>query len=207
MTPATRSLAVFLAAGLALGVWAAPALGAKQEVGPRVKVEGSRLPTPDADTFGTADDPAVGRTPPTLVGEGFNGKSVTVGPSDGPRIVVFLAHWCPHCQDEVPLIVKLAKQGSIEGVEVDTIATGTSEVHPNYPPSKWLKREGWPFKPILADDARSRALEAFGGNSFPYFVFVAADGTVAARYSGEIAAADVKEVVARLVAGRSLFGE
>jgi cytochrome c biogenesis protein CcmG, thiol:disulfide interchange protein DsbE len=205
MSRTTRPLAVLLAAGLALGLLAGPVLAAKQEVGSRVKVQGARLPAPRPDTFATSDDPAIGRTPPTLVGKGFNAKKVKIEPSTEPRIVVFLAHWCPHCQAEVPVIVELAEEGRLDGLQVDTIATSTSEERPNYPPSKWLKRERWPFKPVLADDARSRALVAFGGTSFPYFVFVAADGTVAGRWSGELGASGITEIAERLVAGRSLF--
>ena len=42
------------------------------------------------------------------------------------------------------------------------------------------------MQPTLIDDADSTALNALGINSFPGFVFVAADGTVAERLTGEI---------------------
>lgn len=200
----TRSTALAVVTTLVLALGAGPAY-AKQQVGPRVKVEGSSLPPRDEDTFATADDPAIGTTPPTLTGEGFSGQTVTVGPSTEPRIVIFLAHSCPHCQAEVPLLVEVAAAGHLDGIQVDTISTYASEDLPNYPPSKWLKREGWPFKPVLADDKRLRALEAFGGDSFPYMVFVASDGTVAGRWSGELPEDDVIEVARRLLAGESLF--
>lgn len=207
MKPRSRLLTVALAACLAVVMVAAPAAAAKQELSPRIKVQGAKLPAAD-ETLGTTDDPAIGRTPPTLVGEGFNGKRVTIEHNAGtPRILIFLSHSCPHCQAEVPLLVKLAKNGKLDGVEVGTITTNTSENLPNYPPSKWLKREHWPFKPVLADDARLRAFEAFGGNAFPYFVFVAADGTVAARVSAELSAKTIAEVTQRLVAGETLFVE
>jgi thiol-disulfide isomerase/thioredoxin len=199
-----RIVVVGLAALSVLGATAAP-VAAKQQIGPRVKIDGAKLPEPDADTFATADDPAVGKTPPTLTGEGYSGQTVTVGPSTSPRMVIFLAHSCPHCQAEVPVIVELAEEGRLEGVEVDTITTNTNEDFDNYPPSKWLKREGWPFKPVLADDERLRSLIAFGGASFPYFVFVGADGTVAGRWAGELPGDELAEVARRLVAGESLF--
>lgn len=207
MSVRTRRTAVVLAVTLAIAVGATPAAAAKQQIGPRVEVDGSPLPAPDEDTFGTADDPAIGKTLPTLTGEGFSSQDVTVGPSTQPRIVVFLAHWCPHCQAEVPVIVELAADGRLEGVQVDTIVTSTSEDLPNYPPSKWLKREDWPFKPVLVDDARSRGLIAFGGTNFPYFVFVASDGAVVGRWSGELPAPDVEEIARRLASGESLFSD
>jgi thiol-disulfide isomerase/thioredoxin len=205
MTPVNRRIAVVLTAALAVALMAGPAHAAKQQIGPRVKVEGTRLPAPDPETFGTADDSAIGATPPTLAGEGFNERPVTIAPSDAPRIVIFLAHWCPHCQAEVPVIVKLAQQGALDGIEIDTISTNASEDYPNYPPSKWLKREKWPFKPVLVDDARARALEAFGGTSFPYLVFVASDGSVTGRWSGELEASSLEEIANRLLAGEPLF--
>jgi len=198
-----RLLTAALAA-LFLVALATPAAAAKQELSPRIRVQGSELPAED-ETVGTADDPAVGRTPPTLVGEGFNGKPVTVGQNDLPRLVIFLAHWCPHCQAEVPLLVKLAKKGALDGIEVDTVTTNTNKNYPNFPPSKWLKREHWPFKPVLADDDKLRAFTAFGGTDFPYFVFVAPDGTVAVRTSGELSPKTITEVVRRLVAGEPMF--
>ncbi len=197
-------LRAVLAAGLVMTAMAAPAGAAKQELSPRVEVDGAKLPPAD-DTIQTADDPAIGQTAPTLVGEGFNGKPLTVEQGDLPRLVIFLAHWCPHCQREVPVLVKLAKQGVLDGIEVQTVATSSGEQYPNYPPSKWLKREKWPFKPVLADDAKGRALDAFGGTGFPYFVFVGSDGNVVVRTSGELSDTAVTELVRRVVAGDPIF--
>jgi thiol-disulfide isomerase/thioredoxin len=64
-------------------------------------------------------------------------------------VVVFVAHWCPHCQAEVPRIVALAKAGKVS-VPIVGVATGTDASAPNYPPSAWLQREGWPY-PVLVD--------------------------------------------------------
>jgi thiol-disulfide isomerase/thioredoxin len=202
-----RPGALLLAVLLVISAGAVPAAAAKQEFSSRVKVRGAELPAPDDHTYATADDPVIGKTPPTLIAKGFNGKKVEVTDNGIPRIVIFLSHSCPHCQAEVPEIVKLAKRGTFDGIQVDTITTNTSEDLPNYPPSKWLKREHWPFKPVLLDDPELRALVAFGGNSFPYFVFVNADGTVAGRTSGELPPDLIADIAARLVAGQSIFGE
>ena len=53
---------------------------------------------------------------------------------------MFLAHWCPHCQAEMPRLVALAKAGKLDGVDVTGVATGTNPGYPNYPPSAWLKK-------------------------------------------------------------------
>ena len=70
-------------------------------------VEGSALPPlPDS-----GDDPAVGLTAPVLTGESFDGSAVTTASEGGPVMVVVLAHWCPHCNDEIPRLIGLEEDG------------------------------------------------------------------------------------------------
>ena len=197
-------LSMVVALGLA-ALLAAPATAkdAKLELSPKVKVQGTKLPT--SDKVGSSSDPAIGMTAPTLVGKGFDAKLVTIGGPGTPRIVVFLSHSCPHCQAEVPVIVKLAAKGVFDGVDVETVTTNTSKRLPNYPPSKWLKREKWPFKTVLADDARLRAFFGYGGQAFPYFVLLDAEGVVVARAEGELSEALIKDAAARLAAGEPIF--
>jgi thiol-disulfide isomerase/thioredoxin len=167
-----------------------------------VKVTGTPLPDYDATK---ATDPGVGETIPTLTGKSvFDGTPVTIGPGDGqPQAVVFVAHWCPHCQAEVPRIVSLAKDGVFDGVKVSAVATGTNEAADNYPPSAWLKREDWPF-PVMADTPDGTAGQAYGLTGYPYFVLVNADGTVAARGTGEIPPDQIKADIAALKAGKPI---
>lgn len=190
-----------------LGLAAAPAGAAEldDERSPKVTVTGARLKA-SADE-GTADDPAIGKTAPELRALSLSGKKVTVGNDGQPRIILFLSHSCPHCQAEVPLIVELQEQGKLEGVEIDTVTTNTTTELPNWPPSEWLRDEDWPFRPVLADDAKLRAFQAFGGQAFPYFVLVDADGKVAARASGELDPETIVAAVERLKAGESIFAE
>ena len=169
-----------------------------------VTVDGKPLPTYLDAYNGTTDDPAIGKTIPTLHGTSvLTGKPITIAPDGKPRAVVFVAHWCPHCQAEVPRLVALAKQGVFDGVQVSAVATGTNSAYPNYPPSAWLTNVGWPF-PVMADSKTDAAAQAFGLNAYPFFVLVNADGTVARRATGEIATADIKANVKALVAGTPL---
>ncbi|HEX5040704.1 MAG TPA: TlpA disulfide reductase family protein [Candidatus Limnocylindria bacterium] len=145
-------------------------------------IEGSSLRQLPA----SGGDPAVGQTIPTLSGLGLDGQPMSIGPDDGAQVIVVLAHWCPHCQNEVPLLTTyLADNPLPEGVRMVTLSTGIDPARPNYPPSAWLEREGWPA-PVLTDDADNRGLAALGFQGFPGFIFVNADGTVASRSSGEI---------------------
>jgi cytochrome c biogenesis protein CcmG/thiol:disulfide interchange protein DsbE len=134
-----------------------------------------------------ADDPAIGLVAPEVIGEGFTGNAVTTK-TDAPHMIVFLAHWCPHCQAEVPLLVQWERDGLVPaGLEVTAIATATNPTNPNFPPSEWLTREEFPaLWPVMVDDGANTAGNAFGATGYPFFVLLDAEGKVVFRGSGEI---------------------
>lgn len=164
-----------------------------------VQVEGTALPTPPPDAIGLippASDPAVGQVAPTLHGVSFDGSPVTIGGTGRPTIVLFVAHWCPHCQAEIPRLKQWRADGSLPAaVDWATVSTSVSANSANYPPSAWLARAGW-TAPVLADSADFAAAQAYGLQSFPYFVVVKADGTVAARAIGELSVDQVRTLLA-----------
>jgi thiol-disulfide isomerase/thioredoxin len=146
-----------------------------------VEVTGTALPTYESDT----SDPAVGTVAPTLTGSAFDGSAIVVKPGR-PTLVIFLAHWCPHCRREVPVLTQWQKSGGVpDGVDVIGVATATDTSAPNYPPSKWLADEHFPF-PVMADSDAFAAANAFGLSGYPYFVLLDSTGKVVQRASGEI---------------------
>jgi thiol-disulfide isomerase/thioredoxin len=155
-------------------------------VGP-VAVVGEPLPAFPIE----GDDPAVGMAAPVLVGETFDGESIRIDATiDGPTWVVFLAHWCPHCNDEIPVINQLRDEGRIpEGVNVVGVSTAFNPGRPNWPPDEWLDDKDWTFTAIPdgIDIERETyiAADAFGIGGFPFSMLVDGDGTVTARWSGE----------------------
>ena len=172
------ALAAVIAIVLALGSSSGPP---EPAVDPLV-VTGEPLPGLPAQ----GPDPAVGMTLPTLAGIGQDGEPMEIGPAGGVQMVVALAHWCPHCQRELPMLVDIIDAGDVpEGVSVVGLSTGISELRPNYPPSAWFEREGWQ-QPTLIDDADSDGLRALGLTAYPGFVFVDAQGRVTQRMTGEI---------------------
>ena len=133
-------------------------------------------------------DAAAGQLVPSISGTGLDGEPVQIGPDAGAQAIVVLAHWCLHCQAEVPVLTEwLASNQPPAGVRVVALSTAIDAARPNYPPSAWLEREGW-TQPTLVDDAGSTGLAALGVSTFPAFVFVNPDGTVASRLTGEIGA-------------------
>ena len=134
-------------------------------------------------------DPAVGLTVPTLKGETFDGSLMTIGPSGQGTIVMVVAHWCPHCQKEVPLIQQwLDTNGAPTDVRLVALATANSSSKPNYPAGAWLRSVKWTV-PTMVDDKASDGASALGVSGFPYFIVFDAQGKVVERTSGEISMA------------------
>lgn len=146
----------------------------------------------------TTGDPAIGMAAPTVSGENFDGEAVTISSDGTPKAIAFLAHWCPHCQAEVPRVQEwLDGGGGVAGVEIISVATAEQELGVNHPASAWLEGEGW-TAPVINDDADGSTHLAFGGGGFPYWVFVAADGTVAARTAGELDIATLESLMLQI---------
>ncbi len=108
---------------------------------------------------------------------------------------MFVAHWCPHCQREVPQVVKWLAAGVADGVDMRAVATSTDAKLPNYPPSSWLAAEGFDVV-TLVDSTTSDAASAYGLDAFPYFVALDANGNVTKRMSGELTEAQFTDLVA-----------
>lgn len=167
-----------------------------QEAAP-VEITGQPLP----ELSDPADDPAVGMKAPEVRGEDFSGRQVNVLHDGIPKMLVFMAHWCSHCQAEVPVIQDwLNAGGAPHGVELITVSTLASKDQPNYPPSAWLDREGWTMR-TMVDSTDSAVQDAFGLPGTPYFVFMDGDGVVTARVSGEVPIADLEALLAPLKEG------
>ena len=169
---------------------------ARDDVGPQtfpVTVTGGALPPPPA----SGADPAVGTKVPVLTGQSlFDGSPLTIKPSGRETLVVFVAHWCPHCRREVPLLVRWMASGQKPAsIDVVAVSTAVSKDLPNYPPSTWLKDAKWPT-PVMADDNDQHAATAYGLPGYPYLVLVGADGTVKARASGELTVDQLNALVA-----------
>jgi thiol-disulfide isomerase/thioredoxin len=149
-----------------------------------------------------AQDPATGKAMPTAAGSGLDSQPLTVGPSGNPGLVLYLAHWCPHCQREVPTIVSWMEAGKAPAnFDLQAVTTGIDEKKPNYPPSSWLKKERWTIPTLI--DPRGEASEAAGLSGFPFYVWYDAQGNVVARASGELDTATIEQFNAMAMAGGS----
>ncbi len=176
---------------LAPGETTRPTYGDDVQENRPVEVAGNPLPGLDSVAD---DDVAIGTAMPVIDGATFDGNAMTIGgATDGPTLYVFLAHWCPHCNDEIPELIELNnRDGLPEGMNVVGISTAVDNTAPNYPPSQWIVDKDWPAEwPVMADSADSTSFVVSGGSGFPYLVITDADGNVLARDSGTKSAEDL----------------
>jgi thiol-disulfide isomerase/thioredoxin len=165
-------------------------------------VTGEPLPAfPNPAPTSPVSDPAFGASIPAVTGADFAGNPVEIAADGTAKGIVFLAHWCSHCQAEVPRVTEwLAETGGVPGTEIVAVATAMDRTQNNYPPSSWLAREEWPA-PTLTDDASGSVHQAFGGGGFPYWVFVDSQGRVVARTAGELDVATLQTLLTAAAAG------
>lgn len=162
-----------------------------------VTFDGTALPQPPQSG---ADTAVIGMTPPTVHGFHFDGTPIDITPGGRAKMVVFLAHWCPHCNNEIPVLQSWAAAGGVAAnLDIIGVSTAVSAQRDNYPPSKWIIAKNWTW-PVMADSAAADAERAYGVAGFPTFVIVGADGKVKARSSGELPLADLDALVKQALA-------
>jgi len=145
-----------------------------------VTVSGTALST---FTSGQTDT-AVGLTVPRIEGVDFEGRPQVISANGKGKLIVALAHWCPYCQQELPVLGQWYASADLpDNIEVFVLSVFPSPERGNFPPGPWLAGEGW-SGPVLADDASGSLAAALGIASVPYNLLVAPDGTVAARITG-----------------------
>lgn len=158
-----------------------------------VNVEGDALDPLGKD----ATDPAKGKVGPNVSGYTHSGFPVSIKPAtDGqPTLLVFLAHWCPHCNAEMPRLVKWYESGQVpDDLRVVGVTTSSREDQANWPPSEWMQSFKWPFE-VLADSQTNQAGVSYGVDGYPFMVLLDKDGKVAARHSGEMEESEIPNFI------------
>jgi cytochrome c biogenesis protein CcmG/thiol:disulfide interchange protein DsbE len=192
-------LIIGIAGGIVVLALVAAVVFATEELGAEYGdpvIEGNALPVMPQSS--PVDVTATGLAAPEVVGQNFAGDEVRIVNDGRAKAIVFLAHWCPHCQVEVPKVQAwIDSGGGEEGVDLYAVATAMDSTRGNFPPSEWLNTEGW-TAPVVRDDNENSVLDAFGRGGFPFWTFVNADGTVALRASGEMPIEQLQQIMAGL---------
>jgi thiol-disulfide isomerase/thioredoxin len=162
------------------------------------RFEGALLPP-----YITGADPDVGlgASAPTVSGTDFDDRPTGIVHDGTPKAIVFMAHWCPHCQNEVPAVQAwLEETGGVDGVEIITVITAYAPSRGNWSPRDWLESEGW-TPDVIRDDATGSIHTAYGAGGFPYWVFLDGEGTVALRWAGAIEVVNLEMIFEAMAAG------
>jgi thiol-disulfide isomerase/thioredoxin len=184
--------------GLALVVVLAIAIAGEESVDASIGygdpvVTGDPLPIFDPTA---AADPVVGLTAPSAVGADWDDNEVKIEADGRAKIVVFLAHWCPHCQAEVPVVQTWLDEGNLpDDVDMYSVVTSTDRLRPNWPPQDWLEEEGWTVPAIMDNEIGTIAVN-YGMSGTPFYVVLDGDNNVIRRASGEIGTAGLNVLVA-----------
>lgn len=157
-----------------------------------VEVTGTPLPLLNPE----AGDPTVGLLAPTAAGTDWNDNQTTIEADGRSKIIVFLAHWCPHCQAEVPVVQSWLDSGNLpDDVDMYSVTTSTDRLRPNWPPQDWLEEEGWTV-PVIMDDQIGTVAASYGMSGTPFYVVLDGENNVVVRASGEIGIAGLNALVA-----------
>ena len=147
-----------------------------------INVDGESLPQYAGEND---DNIALGLSAPTFSAPDQNSEIFILEKDGNSKALLFLAHWCPHCQREVPVVQSFIDSNGVPpGIDVIAVATSIDRGRDNYPPQEWLEREGW--SEIQIYDLDREIGEAYGLNAFPYWVFLDKDLNVIARRTGNL---------------------
>jgi thiol-disulfide isomerase/thioredoxin len=131
------------------------------------------------------DNVSVGLAAPIFSGPNENSEIISLEKNGNAKALLFLAHWCGFCQDEVPSVQEwIDTIGLPDGVDIIAVATSIDRSRGNYPPQEWLERERWSETQIY--DLDKEIGDAYGLTSFPYWVFLDSELNVKARRTGNL---------------------
>ncbi len=143
-------------------------------------------------------EPAANMTSPIISGTGLKGEELSTD-SNNPKIILFLAHWCGHCQQKVKMVQKwINENGNPEPIKLYSVLTSINSGQPNYPPDKWLESENWTV-PTFTDNAQDGVLQHFGVRGFPYMVLIDNKGKIITRLSGSYNAEQFEIILANTI--------
>lgn len=163
------------------------------DVAASVVVDGNAIAVPYPDD---GPDPAVGQPSPVITALDYDDRVVTIGAPGSAQVIVFLAHWCPVCDQELPTLRDVVEADGIpDGVELVLVTTGLDPGRPNWPPRTWLRDAGLGDVLTVRDDVGDPLMGAFGLRAYPAWAVIGSDGTLVARRQGLLPAVGVAQLL------------
>jgi len=112
-----------------------------------------------------------------------------------PTLLVFWASWCPHCQNELPVVQRLYKELGPKGVNV----VGVSVDRNINDARNVIKKLNITFPNGFAGtESGDRAISGYGIRGIPTVFVIGKDGVIKATYAGEADAGRLKDDFAKL---------
>ncbi len=118
--------------------------------------------------------------------EYYSSEQTTIAPTDGKaRVWLVWAHWCPYCQQELPVIAQWWPENAdrFPNTDLVTVSTSSDPTRGN-PLLPYLDESQFPF-PVLMDEDLQLATQ-FGTNAFPFWVVTDDEGKVVFRVAGAV---------------------
>jgi thiol-disulfide isomerase/thioredoxin len=150
---------------------------------------------------------SVGDTVPDFSAPGFHmqtlsggGYTIARAPVDWsayrgrPALLSIWAPWCPHCQNELPVLSQaIASSPTVRLVTVVTMIGA----QPGPTPNGYLADHGLTF-PVAVDDGSGTLASALGVQGFPTLYLVDSTGTVRFAHEGEVPAGQLEAELSKL---------
>lgn len=130
--------------------------------------------------------------------EYYTETDLTVDPADGtPRAWLVWAHWCPFCQQELPLVSEwhIENADRFPNVELLSVTTAIDPGREN-PLEPYLDDLQLSFPAVVDVDGSLSA--QFGVSAFPFWVFTAPDGATLLRVTGALEIEQIEEIFGQL---------
>lgn len=141
-------------------------------------------------------DPAVGLPSPRITALDYEDQEVVIGEPGRAQVLVFLAHWCPVCDRELPTLRDIVSADGIpDEVDLIFVTTGLDPGRPNWPPQRWLDDAGLASVTTVRDDIGDPLMRAYGLRAYPAWAVIDAEGTVVARRQGLLSAVGVAQLL------------
>jgi thiol-disulfide isomerase/thioredoxin len=216
LTRALPAAAILVAAGLG-GFFAYGRLARPQRLWPPVSSPltalppaahaPSRTPSPAARTNGSSTALAAGSTDaaaaprsiadalPDIAFTGRDGTPRRLSDWKGhPLLVNFWAPWCAPCREEIPLLERLSRQRSQDGLRVIGVA-----VDARAPVLDYARHAGIRYPLLIGERPGLAAVQALGMEAvFPFSVFVDARGRIVTLKIGALRADQAKLILDRV---------
>jgi len=164
-----------------------------EDVAGPVSVEGTPISVPYPDD---GQDPALGLPSPVITALDYDGAEVVLGAPGRAQVLVFLAHWCPVCDQELPTLRDVVSAGGVpDSVDLVFVTTGLDPGRPNWPPRRWLADAGLADVTTVRDDLGDPLMRAYGLRAYPAWAVIDAEGTLVARRQGLLPAVGVAQLL------------